>query len=171
EHGWNQGQNFARAVPAHRGGRCCCQRCRCGAHGAAQRHRRDRRPGTSAVQRIRCPLPEGGWRPAPGRERPRGSILRRPGRGALAGAVGRGAPRPHWFRRVAPPLTSSSLTPHRRYAQVSPPPSRAGPGKRTKELTMTIKLVALVLLCLMTGTAVAQEPKVTSLMSKDLPES
>jgi hypothetical protein len=31
---------------------------------------------------------------------------------------------------------------------------------------MTIKLVALVLLCLMTGTAVAQEPKVTSLMSK-----
>src|SRR5215475_5407242 len=35
---------------------------------------------------------------------------------------------------------------------------------------MTIKLVALVLLCLMTGTAVAEEPKVTSLMSKDLPE-
>ena len=36
---------------------------------------------------------------------------------------------------------------------------------------MTIKLVALVLLCLMTGTAVAQEPKVTALMSKDLPEN
>ena len=36
---------------------------------------------------------------------------------------------------------------------------------------MTIKLVALVLLCLMTGTAMAQEPKVTALMSKDLPES
>jgi quercetin dioxygenase-like cupin family protein len=36
---------------------------------------------------------------------------------------------------------------------------------------MTIKLVALVLLCLMSGTAVAQEPKVTSLMSKDLPEN
>ena len=36
---------------------------------------------------------------------------------------------------------------------------------------MMIKLVALVLLCLMTGTAVAQEPKVTSLMSKDLPEN
>jgi len=35
---------------------------------------------------------------------------------------------------------------------------------------MTIKLVALVVLCLMSGTAVAQEPKVTSLMSKDLPE-
>ena len=36
---------------------------------------------------------------------------------------------------------------------------------------MTIKLAALVLLCLMTGTAVAQEPKVTALLSKDLPES
>ena len=36
---------------------------------------------------------------------------------------------------------------------------------------MTIKLVAFVLLGLMTGTAVAQEPKVTSLMSKDLPEN
>jgi len=34
-------------------------------------------------------------------------------------------------------------------------PARAGPGRRTKEVTMTIKLVALVLLCLMTGTAVA----------------
>jgi len=36
---------------------------------------------------------------------------------------------------------------------------------------MTTKLVALALLCLMTGTAVAQQPKVTLLMSKDLPES
>ena len=36
---------------------------------------------------------------------------------------------------------------------------------------MTIKLVALAFLCLMTGTAVAQEPKITTLMSKDLPES
>ena len=35
---------------------------------------------------------------------------------------------------------------------------------------MTIKLVALVLLCLMTDMAVAQEPKITSLMSKDLSE-
>jgi len=35
---------------------------------------------------------------------------------------------------------------------------------------VTIKLVALVLLCLMTGTAMAQEPKITVLMSKDLPE-
>ena len=36
---------------------------------------------------------------------------------------------------------------------------------------MTIKLIALVVLCLMAGTAVAQEPKVTALMSKDLPEN
>ena len=36
---------------------------------------------------------------------------------------------------------------------------------------MTTKLVAVVLLCLMTGTAMAQEAKVTSLMSKDLPEN
>ena len=37
-----------------------------------------------------------------------------------------------------------------------------------KEAVMTTKLVALVLLCLMTGTAMAQQAKVTSLMSKDL---
>ena len=36
---------------------------------------------------------------------------------------------------------------------------------------MTTTLVALALLCLMTGTAMAQQAKVTSLMSKDLPES
>jgi quercetin dioxygenase-like cupin family protein len=36
---------------------------------------------------------------------------------------------------------------------------------------MTIKLAALALLCLTAGTAVAQEPKVTPLMSKDLAES
>ena len=36
---------------------------------------------------------------------------------------------------------------------------------------MTTTLVALVLLSLMTGTAMAQEAKVTPLMSKDLPES
>ena len=35
---------------------------------------------------------------------------------------------------------------------------------------MTTKLVALVPLCLMAGTAMAQEPKVTPLMSKDLAE-
>src|SRR3979409_2386204 len=68
---------------------------------------------------------------------------------------------------MAPPLTGSSLIPHRSYTQSV----RAGPGQRTKEATMTSKLVALVFLCLMTVTAVAQEPKVTSLMSKDLPEN
>ena len=36
---------------------------------------------------------------------------------------------------------------------------------------MTIRLSALVLLCVMSGTAIAQEPKVTALMSKDLPEN
>ncbi len=36
---------------------------------------------------------------------------------------------------------------------------------------MTTKLVALILLCFMTGTAMAQQPKVTSLMSKDLAEN
>jgi quercetin dioxygenase-like cupin family protein len=36
---------------------------------------------------------------------------------------------------------------------------------------MTIKLLALLLLCLMSGTAMAQEPKVMSLMSKDLAEA
>src|SRR5262245_37096733 len=36
---------------------------------------------------------------------------------------------------------------------------------------MTTKLVALVLLCLVSVTAMAQEPKVTSLMSKDLTEN
>src|SRR5262245_15031325 len=36
---------------------------------------------------------------------------------------------------------------------------------------MMTRLVALVLLCLVTGTALAQPPKVTELMTKDLPES
>jgi quercetin dioxygenase-like cupin family protein len=36
---------------------------------------------------------------------------------------------------------------------------------------MTIKSVAFILLCLMSGTATAEEPKVTPLMSKDLAES
>jgi hypothetical protein len=36
---------------------------------------------------------------------------------------------------------------------------------------MTIKLTALVLLCFMTGAGMAEEPRVTVLISKDLPES
>src|SRR4029450_5313233 len=54
------------------------------------------------------------------------------------------------------------------------PERSVAPGglrRRTKEATMTTKLVALVLLCLMTGTAMAQPPQVTELMSKDLPEN
>jgi uncharacterized protein YbjT (DUF2867 family) len=39
-------------------------------------------------------------------------ILRRLRRGALARAVGRSAPRPHRFRRLAPPLAGRSLIPH-----------------------------------------------------------
>ena len=46
-----------------------------------------------------------------------------------------------------------------------------GLGRRTKEVTMTTKRVVLVLLCLMTGTAMAQQAQVTSLLSKDLPEN
>src|SRR6202030_961562 len=49
--GWEHRQEFARPVPAQRGGRRCCHCCRGGPRGAAKRHRRDRRPGTSAVQR------------------------------------------------------------------------------------------------------------------------
>jgi quercetin dioxygenase-like cupin family protein len=58
---------------------------------------------------------------------------------------------------MVPPLTGESLIP--------------ASTKRSKEATMTTKLVALVLLCVMTGTAMAEEPKVTPLMSKDLAES
>jgi quercetin dioxygenase-like cupin family protein len=36
---------------------------------------------------------------------------------------------------------------------------------------MTTRVVALALLCLVNGTAMAQEPEVTSLMSKDLAEN
>src|SRR5262245_41124058 len=57
---------------------------------------------------------------------------------------------------MAPPLKSKSLILHR---------------QRTKEATMTTKLVAVILLFLMTSTAMAQPPKVTSVMSKDLPEN
>ena len=84
-----------------------------------------------------------------------------------------------WARRALAALVSTSGSAARRQ-QPDPvseersglePLARAGPGRRTKEATMTIKLVALMLLCLMTDTTIAQEPKVTSLMSKDLTES
>src|SRR5262245_46229757 len=38
-------------------------------------------------------------------------------------------------------------------------------------MTMMTRLVTLVSLCLMAGVAMAQAPKVTTLMSKDLPEN
>jgi uncharacterized protein YbjT (DUF2867 family) len=53
-------ENIVRLPPVlfqpKRGGRRCCRRRRCGARSAAKRHRRDRWPGTSAVQRDRRPL-------------------------------------------------------------------------------------------------------------------
>jgi quercetin dioxygenase-like cupin family protein len=68
---------------------------------------------------------------------------------------------------MAPPLKGSSLILYRRFGQ------SVTSGTRTtmKEATMKIKLAALAFLYLMTGTAVAEEPKVTVLMSKDLPEN
>jgi len=54
---------------------------------------------------------------------------------------------------MAPPLKGDSLTLH-----------------PDKEATMRTTLVAVALLCFMTGAATAQGAKVTSLMSKDLPD-
>src|SRR5579871_2146691 len=101
------GQGLARPVPAHRGGRRRRHRRRSGAGRAAKRHRRDRRPGASAVQRNRRPLPEGGRRPAEGREGPRGAILRWPGRREFARSLGPGAPRPHRPRRLGSPRAAA----------------------------------------------------------------
>ena len=67
----------SRPIAGHRGGRCWCNRCRCGARSAAQLHRGDRRPPTSSARRDRRPLSEGGRRPARSREGPRGPTLRR----------------------------------------------------------------------------------------------
>src|SRR5215510_95693 len=84
-----------------------------------------------------------------------------------------------WAKRAsAASVSTNGSAAHRQQpdpaSEVRPgahPLARSDTGRRTKEATMTAKLVALVLLCLMSGTAMAQEPKVTSLMSKDLPES
>ena len=64
---------------------------------------------------------------------------------------------------MASPVAGRDLIPHRS----TPRDLTAG----TSGVRATIKLAALALLCLLTGTARAQEPKVTSLMSKDLTES
>src|SRR5215831_4188857 len=84
-----------------------------------------------------------------------------------------------WAKRASAVSVSTNGSAARRQrpdptSQVRPgisPAGTSGSGRRTKEETMTIKLVALALLCLMSGTATAQEPKITSLMSKDLPEN
>jgi uncharacterized protein YbjT (DUF2867 family) len=47
-----------------------CQRRRCGTREAGERHRRDCRPGTRAVQRVRGPLSKSRRRRARGRGRP-----------------------------------------------------------------------------------------------------
>src|SRR6266446_2467340 len=44
---WKHGQAFARPVPAHRGGRCCCHRRRCGARGAERASSTDALPHPS----------------------------------------------------------------------------------------------------------------------------
>ena len=69
---------------------------------------------------------------------------------------------------MAPPLTGKSLIPHRGYAQAVTVQRIPGnnEGGDYDDQTRCVGL-----LCLMTGTAMAQEPKVTSLMSKDLPEN
>jgi quercetin dioxygenase-like cupin family protein len=62
---------------------------------------------------------------------------------------------------MAPPAAGRSLIPHL-------PTERED---SMKAAAMTTRLAALTLLFLTTGTAMAQEPKVTPLMSKDLPEN
>jgi quercetin dioxygenase-like cupin family protein len=83
---------------------------------------------------------------------------------------------------MAPPLTGGSLILH---PAAGPALSRlaqriitkclsgrcAGAGRRKKEASMMSKLFALVLLCIMTSATMAQEAKVTSLMSKELTEN
>src|SRR5262249_38061548 len=84
-----------------------------------------------------------------------------------------------WARRAsAASVWTNGSAAHRhepdpasRYTQELTRWPRSDPGRRTKEATMTTKLIALVLLCLMSGTAMAEEPKVTPLMSKDLTEN
>ena len=86
--GWRQSQNSTRPVPADRGGRCCRDRRRDSARAAAKRRHRDRRPGTSAVQRNRRPVPEGRGRSARCHPRPGSPLLGRPSRGEFACAAG-----------------------------------------------------------------------------------
>ena len=90
--GWKYGQASAHPVPAHRGGRHCSHHRRGGARGTAKQHRRDRRPGTSAVQRNRRPLSEGS------RRRVRSCATPRPDTGA---AVSRSDRSCRWAKRAS----------------------------------------------------------------------
>ena len=84
---------------------------------------------------------------------------------------------------MAPPLTSGGLIARLQTsradtigARIAKHP-RVGYGHReesrltTKKGTMRAKFVAVILLCLVTSAAMAQEAKVTSLMSKELAEN
>src|SRR5215813_14253390 len=78
------------------------------------------------------------------------------------------------FSLRLPAISRPIHRPNARDGYVRPsahPPAQIDPRRRTKEATMTTKLAASVLLCLMSGTAMAQEPKVTTLFSKDLAEN
>src|SRR4051794_11647649 len=72
---------------------------------------------------------------------------------------------------MVPPLTGGDLMIPAWELRPGISPTAIRSRRGTKEMTMTIRLVAMALLCLITGIAFAQEPKVTPLMSKDLPES
>src|SRR5262249_35792932 len=91
----------------------------------------------------------------------------------------RSTPWCRWARRAsAASVSTNGSATHRQQPdpalEVRPgssPVARADPRRRAKEATMTTKLISLIALCLISGTAVAQESKVTPLMSKDLPEN
>src|SRR5215470_2804256 len=80
-----------------------------------------------------------------------------------------------WAKRASGASVSTNGSAARRQEpdlRTTKRPSGALYRRRAKEgVTMMTRLAALVLLSLMTGTVMAQPPKVTSLMSKDLPES
>src|SRR5262249_32209597 len=78
---------------------------------------------------------------------------------------------PRWPRRTwAASVSMNGSATHRKEPDLANIRRMMGGGSM-KQVTTTIKLIALVLLCLVTDTAVAQEAKVTSLMSKALTEN
>ena len=157
-------------VSAHRVGRRCCHGPRCGA----------RAPRSGIVEIAgpeRAPLNEFVARYLKAAGDPR-EVVRDPQARHRAGrvqgtprAVGRGAPRPHWSRfRMVPPLTGRHCP-----DPASEIPSLSLCGFRTtneKRRPMTIKLVALMFLCLMTGTGAGSGARRSRvLMSKELPDN